>query len=293
VDGTLWGGPREITVAGGVGSGSSYSYAIWDTHEYGSDITFVACKGTGVRTAGHGIFQIRAKRVRIVSGEGKHGFRGITAVADASEDLRVEGGDYSFNDEVGVADSGVRTHVVGAHIHHNGSYGISGGFSSVDAVYRENDIIDNDGAGISFRPSTPPGSFATNPLVQGNNIPFSAGQFWGVENLPATGRAYENVLLGYAGQGGSNAFRTANAAARIKRNDGFVTENGGIATVANGGTISHGLARTPTRVNLTPSVSGRRVQYTAISATTITVALQDSAGANVSVAEPVAWMAEA
>jgi hypothetical protein len=290
-DGTLWGGPREVLVSHGNGSGADYSYSIWDTHEYGSDITFESCKGSGATQTGVAAFQIRSKRTRIVNGEGKRCFRGVMGAGPGyTEDLSVEGGEYSYNLEAGIGDPGLRTRVVGTHIHHNGDYGISCSYPSVDAIYRDNDIIDNDGAGISFRAQPGfPTVFAINPLVQGNNIPFSSGQFWGVENLPATGRALDNVLPGYAG---GNGFRTAHASSVIKRNVGFVTENGGVATVANGGTIVHGMQRAPTRAVATGTVAGRRVNVTAISATTLTISLQDAAGANVTVAEPIYWMAE-
>lgn len=289
-DGTLWGGPREVTVAHGLGAGSDYALSIWDTHEYGSDITFDGCKGVGAVKVGVGAFQVRAKRVRIVAGEGKHGYRGVITAAGLAEDVRIEGGEYAYNAEAGIADSGLRTQVVGAHIHHNDAYGISNGYTSDGAVYRDNDIHHNGTAGISFRAQTgQPTVFGTNPLIDGNNIPFATEQFWGVENLPATGRAVDNVMPGYAG---ANAFRTANAAGSIKRNVGYDTEAGGVVNAINGTALSHGMERTPTRVVLTPSVAGRRVAVTAISATTVTIALQDAAGANISVAEPVYWMAE-
>ena len=53
----------------------------------------------------------------------------------------------------------------------------------------------------------------------------------------------------------------------------------GATSVADGGTITHGLGATPDVVNVTPSVSGEFVSVTAIGATTFTVAIKTHAGA--------------
>lgn len=53
----------------------------------------------------------------------------------------------------------------------------------------------------------------------------------------------------------------------------------GATSVADGGTISHGLWTTPSWVQVTPSVAGEMASVTAISATTFTVALKTHAGA--------------
>lgn len=78
----------------------------------------------------------------------------------------------------------------------------------------------------------------------------------------------------------------------VRGNIGYKTEGGGVASVANAGTINHGLVVAPTRASLTPTVAGRQVAVTAIGATTLTVSLTDSAGAAIAVAENVYWTAE-
>lgn len=78
---------------------------------------------------------------------------------------------------------------------------------------------------------------------------------------------------------------------RIARNTGYVTEGTGSASVSNAGTITHGLAGTPTHVTLTTSAGKHIAAATALSATTITVALHDDTGSAVTVAEPVYWSA--
>ena len=60
---------------------------------------------------------------------------------------------------------------------------------------------------------------------------------------------------------------------------GGVIERSGATSVANGGTVAHGLAVTPTIVLATPSVTNEMVSVTAIAATTFTVAIITDAGA--------------
>lgn len=54
--------------------------------------------------------------------------------------------------------------------------------------------------------------------------------------------------------------------------------SGATASVADGGTVTHGLGATPTVVTVTPSVSGEFVSVTAIGATTFTVAIKKHDG---------------
>lgn len=68
---------------------------------------------------------------------------------------------------------------------------------------------------------------------------------------------------------------------------------GGTVSIANGATITHDLGLTPTRYSVTPTAAGRQVSVTAVSSTTLTVSLTDSAGTAVAVAENVAWTAGA
>jgi hypothetical protein len=85
---------------------------------------------------------------------------------------------------------------------------------------------------------------------------------------------------------------TITSGGKIYNNRGYITENGGTASVANAGTISHGLSTTPTKYSLTPTVSGRVAAVTAVSSTTLTIALVDNSDAAVAVAENVVWYAE-
>lgn len=92
--------------------------------------------------------------------------------------------------------------------------------------------------------------------------------------------------------GGTNVSLSANASSISWRNNiGYVTRNFNATSVANGGTVGHGCAVTPTRVNVTPSVSGEMVSVTAIGATTFTVAIIKNDG-TAGTTQTVYWEAE-
>lgn len=62
---------------------------------------------------------------------------------------------------------------------------------------------------------------------------------------------------------------------RLSDNIGYVTRNhGAAANIADGGTIAHGLAATPTRANVSASVSGEFASVTGLDGTNITVAIK-------------------
>jgi hypothetical protein len=75
------------------------------------------------------------------------------------------------------------------------------------------------------------------------------------------------------------------------RPPGPAAPRGGVAVVANGGKIPHGLPAAPSFVLVSATIANRSVAVTAVDATHLTVALRDLAGLPVSIAEPVAWMA--
>lgn len=73
----------------------------------------------------------------------------------------------------------------------------------------------------------------------------------------------------------SGAILRATNATKIEYNRGYVTENGGAAAnVTDGGTINHGLATTPTYVEVTPSIASEMASVTAVGTTNFTVAIK-------------------
>jgi hypothetical protein len=78
----------------------------------------------------------------------------------------------------------------------------------------------------------------------------------------------------------------------VHGNGGFVTENAGVAvSVADGGTIAHGCAATPTVATVSGSVAGEIVTVTSIDATNITIAIKKPDG-SAGTAQTVYWRAE-
>ncbi len=99
---------------------------------------------------------------------------------------------------------------------------------------------------------------------------------------------HDNYLLG----GGTNPqIVKVGAASKVERNRGWYTEQRGATSVANGGTISHGLSATPTTVRASPSVSGEMVSVTALGSTTFTVAIIKNDG-TAGTTQTVYWSAE-
>jgi hypothetical protein len=74
-------------------------------------------------------------------------------------------------------------------------------------------------------------------------------------------------------------------------NIGYVTSASGAVSIADGGTITHGLAAAPTRVRVTPSVAGEMASVTALGATTFTVALKTHAN-GAGTTQTVYWQAD-
>lgn len=98
----------------------------------------------------------------------------------------------------------------------------------------------------------------------------------------------ENRLYGTI----TNPVIKTGAGSVIKGNTGYKTESEGTSTIASGGTISHGLAATPTVVQVTSRVAGHFASVTARSSSTITVAIYDvNTGLPVVGSEAVDWRA--
>lgn len=143
------------------------------------------------------------------------------------------------------------------------------------AVYRDNFIAGCD-EGIHVRGSN-------NQYVD-NTIRSCAKGIWFASG---TG----NRISGNAISGATTAVGGATTGNTIRDNVGYATEASGAASVADGGTISHGLAATPTRVTVTASVAGEFASVTAVGASTVTVALRKHDG-TAGTTQTVYWRAE-
>lgn len=118
-----------------------------------------------------------------------------------------------------------------------------------------------------------------NLIIEGNQVGIKSGETSTVgigESRASDACVYRNNhLVGLA-----TAISTDGSSTNliVEGNKGYVTENGGATSVADGGTISHGLTTTPTYVTVTPSTSSEMVSVTALGTTTFTVAIKQDDG---------------
>jgi len=212
-----WGGPRNVTVVGGIGEGGAPvsatvgPLAIWDTHANGIDISFIGCSAIGVGTTDHSGFQIRARRVRLVDCVAKYNaLRGIAVVATEAVDTTISGGEVAYNGESGIT-PGAKTTISGVEVHHNNARGINwnGGAGSIRVVNCY--VHDNVNEGI--RDQAAPGSKAPNVVITGNIVPKGSGSFpqaTSVHGIGGNGGVVaNNILRGYGtGSDGTGGFDT-------------------------------------------------------------------------------------
>lgn len=138
----------------------------------------------------------------------------------------------------------------------------------------------------------------TDAIVKGNTVRgVSSG--WGIIHANCTGvQIDDNSVADTGASGAIHAESTASTKVYVRRNKAdnnvALTKNAGdihldnewdtkrqratgATSVADGGTITHGLLTTPTSVRVTGSVSGEFVSVTALSSTTFTVAIKTHA----------------
>jgi len=155
---------------------------------------------------------------------------------------------------------------------------------------------------------------ASRVKVQGCDIDLPAGIFatdrQGIyfegsgNNNMVRGNHFRNALVAYAWAAGhthtsniidDNDYTTVTAAesgTRGATNKVTVARNAGLTAVADGGTITHNLPFTPTRVLLTATIAGEFATLTTFSSTTFTVAIKKHDG-TAGTTQPVSWIAEA
>lgn len=186
-----WGGPHDITVVGGIGEGgvsrggNDGPKAVWDTHEYGTNISFIGCSATGVTTVGHEGFQVRAKHVRIIDCVAKNNnAQGIKVKWQPGSDIVIQGGEITGNGvdisgnsgisgfprDVGVP-GGTLT-VTGVNIHHNKGRGLLWGAG--DRVHVTNCHI-HDNRLEAIRDQGSNGTRASHVVIAGSIVPMGSG----------------------------------------------------------------------------------------------------------------------
>ena len=100
--------------------------------------------------------------------------------------------------------------------------------------------------------------------------------------------AFIGNILGAAG---SSIFTdNGNVKSKMVHNKGYITDNSGAVSKADGATVTHGLATTPTAVNVNASVANEFVSVTALSSTTFTVAIKKHDG-SAGTSQTIYWRA--
>ncbi|MHA1286991.1 MAG: right-handed parallel beta-helix repeat-containing protein [Candidatus Thorarchaeota archaeon] len=131
-------------------------------------------------------------------------------------------------------------------------------YGNVANALVSNNIFTNNDSGILFHSS----AIVDTTIIEANNL---------------TGNTY--------------AWRPMSGATlislRVRNNEGYTTENSGTATITSGNTsvdVTHGLADTPTRVQLTPTTdtAGKRYWVSAKGSTTFTITIDSSHTADIS-----------
>lgn len=222
-DGTNWGGPRDIAVVGGIAEGGPGSKALWDTHDFGTNIQFIGCSARGasdgvgqIDTGTYPGFQVRAEDVSIIDCVATQcGGNGIQTQKSA-RNLNVHGGVFSHNQESGIAGAATTMRIVDAHIHHNGKQGIA--YHAVqgwEIIHIQGCQVEDNGlTGSGWAIHHSDAAAVASVVVSGNVIPKSATQGMSLLGLKSTTSKKvviaHNIFLGY-GIGSMGDSQTQNA----------------------------------------------------------------------------------
>lgn len=267
---TYFGGPRDCTIADSrsiqtADRTDDPPNAHWDTHESGIRVRFDNVVAEGGGASG---FQLRCPDATLTNcASFRVAGHGVTTSAYATN-LRIEGGEFSYNGRSGVNLLVDNATVTGADIHHNDQYGVVFG-SGIDAPYIHGcHIHDNGQEGGTYAGIGDAG--ATNARVSSNVIPFLSGkQTKAVEGVGATGVIVGNVCMGY---GANDPFSGADVETRIERN----------ATDRNGLTSANTSTTYPNQGYTMLVASGSGTTITLPSATTrrtVTIKRDDASNA--------------
>jgi len=211
-------------------------------------------------------------------------YSGIIAYSNGIDGIRMEGGrEITITDSVSHSNGGTGIYIVtpignGFNIIGNSAIAnTADGIRVLDAhteiSITSNIARDNTGNGISF--FNDEAKTVTYPLVADNLSLDNTGDDFLTNSFTtlSTGIFSNNI-----GRTGKWNFAGSMSFMRFWNNQGFVTENRGSTSVADGGTISHGLFATPTSVTCSTSVAGEFCSVTALAATTFTVAIRKHDG---------------
>lgn len=217
--------------------------------------------------------------------------RAILFTGDRNE---VRGGfitaETSSNDPVVFV--GVRNRLVGVHFYVTRSFDInsaanevsdcvfdspvetSGYFLTVTSSGSQSKVCGN--RAVSFPPGLSGISIGSSGVYSGNVLSGGGGGSVGISVGSSNAVVTDNWIANFTTSIDPTTHLSDSV---IEDNFGYVRrKQGAQASVADGGTITHGLSGTPTTVQLTCSVSGEFASVASISSTTITVAIKKHDG---------------
>lgn len=197
---------------------------------------------------------------------------------------------YYNNEEIIVANNIVRgSYNDGIYF----GYGGQTGYKGERAIISNNIVKNSSQSGAGSYPGIRVGNVWTDLSIQGNQCWDDQGtktQSYGIVLQDTSDYA---IITGNNVRGNRDGGMLLVGSNNIvKNNIGYKTENSGVASVANGGTIAHGLVTTPTAYFATTTAASHIVAITGVDASNLTVSLTDEDGAGVAVAENVSWWAE-
>ncbi|GGC67166.1 right-handed parallel beta-helix repeat-containing protein [Hoyosella rhizosphaerae] len=185
-----WGDPRHITVTGS-GTGGTNSFAVYDTHPAGYDITFYNCSADGGGSDAAG-FQIRNRNAKLSNCVSTNaGNVALRMAPGAASEVIINGGAYRGAARVGVG-LAEGTKIYSATISNNGEAGVIIP-NGADSATVSNCVIENNGQfGIQDQSS----GNHSDVLIDRNRIPRSGTQTTGVlfpkSNMAITNNYFAN-----------------------------------------------------------------------------------------------------
>jgi len=129
------------------------------------------------------------------------------------------------------------------------------------------------------------GGITTGIIASGNQChDYGGRQDYGIHLYGTVSYAFDDVVLTGNSVGGNVVAGISVAGTKpttyiVENNVGFVTRNFGLVYLADGGTITHGLAGIPTCIMVMTGTAGQNAYCTGADATTATIAIKTYAGA--------------
>jgi len=225
-----FGGPTNVRIIGGIGEGGDHRNegdtlapgAIWDTHDEGTNISFIGCSAVGGAVG----FQIRAKNVEMVDCIANHNHLEGVWASWLSDNVTVRGGEAVGNGRNGIHLRGApNTSIEGVKIVGNNGNGVdlhswpveTPEFITGRVQVTDCEIRDNVGAGVADRSTS--AAKAAEILIARNIVPKSTipgRQPNSFKDLGSSSVLSDNIVRGY---GTGNDGTTGLAPGVVKQNN--------------------------------------------------------------------------